>query len=74
MPERLFNFAAGPGILPLPVLEQVRNDLPSLPGVGASALEVSHRGGWFSAVIEEAEANLRLLLGIGDTHGTADGV
>ena len=68
MSERVYNFAAGPGILPISVLEQARNDLPTLPGVGASALEVSHRGSWFSSVIEEAEANLRLLLGIADTH------
>src|SRR5262249_7361608 len=48
----------------MPVLEQVRRDLPSLPGVGASALEVSHRGAWFSSVIDEAEANVRELLAI----------
>ena len=68
MPERIVNFAAGPGVLPLPVLEQVRSDLPMLPGVGASALEVSHRGAWFSGVIEEAEANLRSLLGVPDGY------
>jgi phosphoserine aminotransferase len=66
VPDRLFNFAAGPGILPLAVLEQARRDLPTLPDVGASALEVSHRGAWFSSVIEEAEANLRSLLAIPD--------
>ena len=68
MPERLFNFAAGPGILPLAVLEQARDDLPALPGLGASALEVSHRGAWFTSVIEEAENNLRQLLGVPDRH------
>jgi phosphoserine aminotransferase len=66
VPDRVFNFAAGPGVLPLPVLEQVRNDLPSLPDLGASALEVSHRGAWFTSVIDEARANLRTLLGIPD--------
>jgi phosphoserine aminotransferase len=66
MPDRRFNFAAGPGILPLSVLEQARDDLPVLPGLGASALEVSHRGAWFTSVIEEAEANLRQLLGVPD--------
>jgi phosphoserine aminotransferase len=68
VPDRVFNFAAGPGILPIPVLEQVRRDLPSIPGVGASALEVSHRGAWFSSVIDEAEANLRELLAIPDGY------
>jgi phosphoserine aminotransferase len=66
VPDRVVNFAAGPGVLPLAVLEQVRGDLPTLPDVGASALEVSHRGAWFSSVIEEAEANLRSLLAIPD--------
>jgi phosphoserine aminotransferase len=65
---RVINFSAGPGVLPLPVLEQVKTDLPTLPGVGASALEVSHRGAWFEGVIEEAEANLRTLLKIGADH------
>jgi phosphoserine aminotransferase len=46
----------------LPVLEQVQRDLVSLPGIGASALEVSHRSPWFEDVIGEAEANLRSLL------------
>ena len=65
---RVINFSAGPGVLPLSVLEQVKADLPTLPGVGASALEVSHRGAWFEGVIEEAEVNLRALLKIGDDH------
>jgi len=46
----------------------VKADLPTLPGVGASALEVSHRGAWFEGVIAEAEVNLRALLKIGDDH------
>ena len=64
MSDRVINFAAGPATLPQPVLEEVRQDLLSLPGVGASALEVSHRGPWFEGVIAEAEANLRALLAI----------
>ena len=68
MTERIVNFSAGPGILPLAVLEQAQADLVSLPGVGASALEVSHRSAWFTGVIEEAEANLRALLEIPPSH------
>jgi phosphoserine aminotransferase len=68
MADRAYNFAAGPGTLPLPVLEQVREDLLALPGIGASPLEVSHRGPWFREVIAEAEANLRALLPVPDTH------
>ena len=66
MSDRVFNFAAGPGTLPVSVLQQAQRDLVVLPGVGASPLEVSHRGAWFTDVIEEAGANLRLLLGVPD--------
>jgi phosphoserine aminotransferase len=50
------------------VLEQVREDLLALPGLGASPLEVSHRGPWFRDVIAEAEANLRALLAVPEAH------
>ena len=56
MTKRVVNFSAGPGVLPLTVLERARDELVSLPDVGASPLEVSHRGAWFTDVIEEAEA------------------
>ena len=68
MSDRVFNFAAGPATLPLPVLEQVQRDLVSLPGIGASPLEVSHRSPWFEDVIREAEANIRSLLAVPDAH------
>jgi phosphoserine aminotransferase len=68
MTDRAFNFAAGPAILPLPVLEQARQDLVSLPVVGASPLEVSHRSPWFTSVIEETGSNLRDLLGVPDDY------
>jgi phosphoserine aminotransferase len=68
MSERVFNFSPGPGALPLTVLEQAQRDLVSLPGVGASPLEVSHRGAWFTSTIDEAEANLRELLGVPDRY------
>jgi phosphoserine aminotransferase len=68
MTDRAFNFAAGPAIMPLPVLEQAQHDLVSLPGVGASPLEVSHRSPWFTSVIEETGSNLRELLGVPDGY------
>lgn len=68
MTGRVVNFSPGPSALPLPVLQQAQRDLVSLPGVGASALEVSHRGAWFTSTIEEAEANLRSLLDVPGTH------
>ena len=68
MSDRVFNFSAGPATLPLSVLEEAQRDLVSLPGVGASPLEVSHRSAWFEDVIGEAEANLRALLSIPESH------
>ncbi|HEX5950901.1 MAG TPA: 3-phosphoserine/phosphohydroxythreonine transaminase [Actinomycetota bacterium] len=68
MPERSWNFSPGPATLPLPVLERAREDLLALPGAGASVLEISHRSPAFGAVIQEAEANLRELLGVPATH------
>ena len=49
---RIFNFAAGPAVLPLPVLEEAQRDLVSLPGVGRSILEVSHRSKVFEDVLQ----------------------
>jgi phosphoserine aminotransferase len=68
MPERVINFSAGPSTLPVPVLEQAQLELVAIPGIGASPLEVSHRGAWFRDVIAEAEANLRELLAIPDGY------
>jgi phosphoserine aminotransferase len=65
---RAWNFSAGPATLPLPVLERAWDEFLELPGAGASVLEISHRSSAFEAVIEEAEANLRDLLGIPQTH------
>jgi phosphoserine aminotransferase len=61
---RIFNFSAGPAVLPLEVLEQAQRDLLSLPGVGMSILEISHRSKPFDEVIEGCEADLRSLAGI----------
>ena len=68
MTQRVWNFSAGPGVLPLPVLEEAQRDLLCLPGVGASVLEISHRSKHFDAIIQEAEANLRQLLNIPDHY------
>lgn len=61
---RIFNFAAGPAVLPLPVLEEAQRDLVALPGVGMSVLEISHRSKTFEAIIQECESNVRKLAGI----------
>jgi phosphoserine aminotransferase len=65
---RIFNFSAGPAVLPLEVLEQVQRDLLALPGVGMSILEISHRSKPFDDIIEGCEADLRTLAGIGDDY------
>jgi phosphoserine aminotransferase len=62
--HRIHNFAAGPAVLPLPVLEQVQRDLLALPGVGMSVLEISHRSKPFEAMIQKAEADIRTLAAI----------
>jgi len=64
MTERILNFSAGPAVLPLPVLEQAQAELLSLPGVGMSVMEISHRSKTFDEIIGGAEAGLRELLGI----------
>lgn len=60
---RVFNFSAGPAVLPLPVLEQARDELLDWQG-GMSVMEVSHRSKGFMAVAEQAESDLRELLSI----------
>ncbi|MEK6269915.1 MAG: 3-phosphoserine/phosphohydroxythreonine transaminase [Planctomycetales bacterium] len=66
MSERVFNFSAGPAVLPEEVLRIAQEELMCLPGAGASILEISHRGKAFTAILEAAEANLRQLLGLSD--------
>ncbi len=66
--QRVYNFSAGPAMLPQPVLEEAQRHLLALPGVGMSVLEISHRSRWFDAIREEAEANLRELLGVPDHY------
>src|SRR5215218_10427966 len=62
--HRIYNFAAGPAVLPLPVLEEIQRDLVSLPGVGMSILEISHRSATFESILAQAEADIRTLGGI----------
>jgi phosphoserine aminotransferase len=67
-PTRIHNFSAGPAVLPVDVLEQVQRDLMSLPGVGMSVLEISHRSAAFDEIIEGCEADLRTLGNIPDDY------
>jgi phosphoserine aminotransferase len=65
---RVFNFSAGPAVLPLPVLEEAQRDLVSVPGVGMSVLEMSHRGKYFEGVLSQTEADIRALAGVPDDY------
>ena len=58
---RVFNFSAGPAVLPVEVLEEAQRDLVSLPGVGMSVLEISHRSKTFDEIIQGCEADMRTL-------------
>src|SRR5918993_3458351 len=62
--ERIFNFSAGPAVLPVSVLEHARSELVALPGVGMSILEVSHRSKVFEDVLARAEADIRQLANV----------
>jgi phosphoserine aminotransferase len=68
MTERIYNFSAGPAVLPEPVLKQAQAELFALPGVGMSVLEVSHRSATFERIMNEAESDLRRLLGIPENY------
>ncbi|KAA1260451.1 Phosphoserine aminotransferase [Rubripirellula obstinata] len=66
--QRVFNFSAGPAAIPLSVLQEVQAEMVCLPGAGASVMELSHRGKIFVDIIQQAEADLRTLLSIPETH------
>jgi phosphoserine aminotransferase len=59
--QRVFNFSAGPAVLPVSVLEEAQRDLVSLPGVGMSILEISHRSKTFESILAKTEQDIRTL-------------
>ena len=65
---RLYNFAAGPAVLPVEVLEEAQEGLLNWKGSGTSVMEMSHRGKEFSSIIQQAEDDLRALLKIPDNY------
>ncbi len=62
--SRIYNFSAGPAMLPVEVLAQAREELLDWQGSGMSVMEMSHRGKEFISIAEQAEADLRVLLAI----------
>ena len=66
--SRVFNFSAGPAILPEEVLRQAGEEILDWHGSGASIMEMSHRGKEFLSVAQQAEADLRELMAIPDYY------
>ena len=66
--KRVYNFSAGPSMLPLPVLEQAADELVSHGDAGMSVMEMSHRTPEYEAIIQEAQRLLRELMGIPDNY------
>ncbi len=66
--DRIFNFSAGPAMMPEPVLEEIRDELLNYRGSGMSVMEMSHRGKVFGGILEEAEADIRRLMNIPDNY------
>jgi phosphoserine aminotransferase len=66
--SRIFNFSAGPAVMPLPVLEQAQRDLVCLPGVGMSVMEISHRSRTFEDLLDGAIADIRELAGVPERY------
>ncbi|MEP6702111.1 MAG: 3-phosphoserine/phosphohydroxythreonine transaminase [Betaproteobacteria bacterium] len=66
--SRVFNFSAGPAVLPEDVLRQARDEMMDWHGSGMSVMEMSHRGKDFIAIADQAEADLRELLAIPDGY------
>lgn len=66
--DRIFNFSAGPGVLPEEVLRQVQQDVWNIAGSGIGILEHSHRGKVVDRVFEECEADCRKVAGVPETH------
>jgi phosphoserine aminotransferase len=66
--SRVFNFSAGPAMLPEAVLQQAQNEMLDWQGSGMSVMEMSHRGKEFMSIAEQAEADLRQLMAVPDNY------
>ncbi len=66
--SRVYNFSAGPAVLPEPVLARAQSDMLDWHGAGMSVMEMSHRGKEFLGIAEQAEADLRELMSIPDNY------
>ena len=68
MYNRTYNFSAGPATMPVPVLEEIRDEILNYRGAGMGVMEMSHRSKVYQQIIDEAEQDLRDLMGIPDNY------
>ena len=66
--SRVYNFSAGPAVLPEEVLKEAQEEMMDYRGCGMSVMEMSHRSKMFQNIIDEAEADLRELMNIPDNY------
>lgn len=66
--EQTYNFAAGPSVLPTPVLQEARDELLNYHGSGMSVMEMSHRSSIYQEIFNDAKQRLKELLRVPDTH------
>ena len=66
--SRVWNFSAGPAVLPVEVLQEAADEMLDYKGTGMSVMEMSHRSKAFETIIQEAEADLRTLMNIPDDY------
>ena len=65
---RVYNFSAGPAVLPEEVLKEAAAEMLDYKGTGMSVMEMSHRSKAYQQIIDEAEADLRTLMNIPDNY------
>ncbi len=68
MTKKIYNFSAGPAIMPAEVLEKAQSEIRSLNGIGMSVMEISHRSKHFEPILAAAESGLRELLNVPDNY------
>ncbi len=68
MTQKVYNFSAGPAVMPAPVLEKAQSEILSLKGIGMSVMEISHRSKAFAPILAGAESGLRELLNVPDNY------
>ena len=66
--ERIYNFSAGPSMLPLPVLQQAQQELLNCNRSGMSVMEMSHRSSSFDSIFQETKGRLRRVLNVPESH------